>query len=180
MKAEKQDKPEAATIISTSPEQTLEAAGKLARRIRGGAIIGLCGPLGAGKTLFVRGLVKGLGGDSAEVSSPTFTLIREYALPQRRTFYHVDFYRLDTIDEADRLGLEEIIGLSSSIIAVEWAERFESFLPPGSLWTYLDEDPDGADPSRRILRITQTPPSQMPGFKAPDSPNPVAGEEVSA
>ena len=80
----------------------------------------LYGELGAGKTAFVRGLARGLGAAESEVSSPTFTIIQEYA--GRVPFYHVDLYRLEPA-EVDDLGLDELVS-SDGIVAIEWAERW--------------------------------------------------------
>ena len=81
----------------------------------------LYGELGAGKTAFVRGLARGLGANPDEVSSPTFTLVQEYASP-RSMLYHVDLYRLEPA-EVDDLGLEELVS-GDGIVAIEWAERW--------------------------------------------------------
>ena len=84
-----------------------------------GAVVLLYGELGAGKTAFVRGLAEGLGADPTEVSSPTFTLIQEYA--GRLPLYHVDLYRLERA-EVDDLGLDELEA-GAGVVAIEWADR---------------------------------------------------------
>lgn len=106
--------------VTSSPEETAALAGTLARSLGPGAILLLEGTLGAGKTAFVRGLAAGLGADADDVSSPTFTLVQEYA-GGRLTLFHVDLYRLSPA-EADDLGLDELAA-SGGVLAIEWPER---------------------------------------------------------
>jgi tRNA threonylcarbamoyladenosine biosynthesis protein TsaE len=102
-------------------EETVDAGERLGQSLQPGAVVLLHGPLGAGKTAFVRGLARGLGVDAGEVSSPTFTLVQEYAGRDVQLF-HVDLYRLEP-REVDDLGLEEL-GDGRGIVAIEWAERW--------------------------------------------------------
>jgi tRNA threonylcarbamoyladenosine biosynthesis protein TsaE len=88
-------------------------------------VVLLSGELGAGKTVFVRGLARGVGADAQEVASPTFVLLTSY--PGRLTLYHADLYRLAGNGDDLELGLEELPG-SRGVLAVEWAER----LSPGT------------------------------------------------
>jgi tRNA threonylcarbamoyladenosine biosynthesis protein TsaE len=80
----------------------------------------LSGELGAGKTVFVRGLARGVGADPAEVASPTFVLLTSY--PGRLTLHHADLYRLRGDGDERELGLEELPG-KAGVLAIEWAER---------------------------------------------------------
>jgi tRNA threonylcarbamoyladenosine biosynthesis protein TsaE len=107
--------------ITSSEEETERVGESLARSLRSGAVLLLYGELGAGKTALVRGLARGLGAPTENVSSPTFTLIQEYA-GTAVTLYHVDLYRL-TPREVDELGLEELVS-GDGIVAIEWAERW--------------------------------------------------------
>jgi tRNA threonylcarbamoyladenosine biosynthesis protein TsaE len=116
------------TILTHSEDETSAAGERFAARLAGGDVLLLYGDLGAGKTAFVRGLARGLGASSDDVSSPTFTLIQEYR--GRLTLYHVDLYRLQSIEAAD-LGLDELPD-RSSVMAVEWAERWSE--RPHSAW----------------------------------------------
>ncbi len=109
-----------------SEEETQQIAHDLASRLKAGDVVLLAGPLGAGKTAFVRGLAAGLGIDSAEVSSPTFTLVHEYR-GGRLTLYHVDLYRLERT-ASDDLGLEEM-GVADGVLAIEWPDRLTHELP---------------------------------------------------
>ena len=109
------------TLHTASEEETAAAGERLGATLAGGEVVLLVGDLGAGKTAFVRGLARGLGAPPDEVSSPTFTLIQEYAGGRAR-LYHVDLYRLEPREAAD-LGLDELIS-GSAVVAIEWAERW--------------------------------------------------------
>lgn len=103
----------------THSEAETEAAGReLGSLLHPGQVIHLLGDLGAGKTVFVRGLAQGLGVDPDEVSSPTFTLIQEYR--GRITLFHVDLYRLAGAEVPD-LGLDALT--AEGVVAIEWANR---------------------------------------------------------
>ena len=106
--------------VTRSPEDTERLAETLAGELRGGDVVLLSGPLGAGKTAFVRGLARGLGVDPGEVSSPTFTLVHEYRGGRLRLF-HADLYRLGTA-AAEDLGLDEL-GIRDGVLAIEWPDR---------------------------------------------------------
>lgn len=121
-----------ATIISHSPADTFSQGKALGIQLRGGEVIALCGDLGAGKTHFVKGVAAGLGHDPDEVTSPTFTLVHEYNLG-RLPLFHFDFYRLETEDEALQLGFDDYMD-SGGVLAIEWADKFEHLLPPGTKW----------------------------------------------
>jgi tRNA threonylcarbamoyladenosine biosynthesis protein TsaE len=103
-----------------SQEETEQLAESIAAGLRAGDVLLLTGPLGAGKTAFVRGLARGLGVDPDEVSSPTFTLVHEYRGGRLRLF-HADLYRLGTADAED-LGLDEF-GVRDGVLAIEWPDR---------------------------------------------------------
>ena len=106
--------------VTRSQEDTEQLAATIAAELRAGDVVLLSGPLGAGKTAFVRGLARGLGVDSEDVSSPTFTLVHEYRGGRLRLF-HADLYRLGT-GGAEDLGLDEL-GVSDGVLAIEWADR---------------------------------------------------------
>lgn len=108
-------------VITASEEDTAAEGERLASRLRAGDVVLLFGELGAGKTAFVRGLARGVGAPPADVSSPTFTIIQEYA-GDRAKLYHVDLYRLEPVEIAD-LGLDELVG-GDGVVAVEWADRW--------------------------------------------------------
>jgi len=109
------------TTISHSFQQTFDLAKSLGESLTQPAIFLLEGNLGAGKTVFAKGLICGLGqGDPDDVPSPSFTLINEYDL--RLKAFHIDLYRLETREDLLSLDLEEIFS-QPAVILVEWAEK---------------------------------------------------------
>ena len=122
-------------MISQSEEQTYAAAKELARSLKIPAHILLYGDLGAGKTVFAKGLADGLGvRDVDEVSSPTFTLVNQYS--GRVRIYHIDLYRIET-GALEGLGLEEIFDDPDAAVIVEWAERLGQFETSGAVRVFL-------------------------------------------
>jgi tRNA threonylcarbamoyladenosine biosynthesis protein TsaE len=111
--------------VTRSEGETEDLAAELGKGLRGGEVLLLVGELGAGKTVFVRGLARGAGADPEEVSSPTFVLLTSY--PGRLTLHHADLYRLRGDGDELELGLDELPG-QGGILAVEWADRL-SILP---------------------------------------------------
>jgi len=109
-------------VITASEEETSLAGEALGRDLKPGDVVLLFGDLGAGKTAFVRGMARGIGADPEDVSSPTFTIVQEYA-GRSATLYHVDLYRLESA-EIDDLGLDDLVS-SDGIVAIEWAERWK-------------------------------------------------------
>ena len=125
-------KPEtgSAEIITNSAEETFGFARSLGEQLTGGEVVLLKGDLGAGKTVFAKGLAAGLGIASSEVTSPSFTLINEYT--GRLRLYHIDLYRLD-IGLHDELGLNEILDDRQAVVVIEWAERLGFVLDRATL-----------------------------------------------
>jgi len=137
-------------ILTGSEEETEGAGERLGATLSAGDVVLLYGDLGAGKTAFVRGLARGVGADPGEVSSPTFTIVQEYA--GRLTLYHVDLYRLEE-KEVDDLGLEELV-LGDGVVAIEWAERWRE-RPDDVVEVRIEE----LDADRRSIRVTHRPPT---------------------
>ncbi len=133
-------------IETASEEETSAAAERVAATLRPGDVVLLYGDLGAGKTAFVRGLARGLGASTEDVSSPTFTLIQEYRSPSGTALQHVDLYRLSSA-EVDDLGLDELIS-GQAIVAVEWAERWQG-RPEAAIEVRIEDR--GADRRRLLL-----------------------------
>lgn len=113
-------------IISSSVKQTQVIASKLASRLRPGDILALVGNLGSGKTVFVKGLARGVGIKEKEVLSPTFVLLRQYQ--GRQTLNHFDLYRLKDIRQLEQIGYEEYF-YGGGITVIEWADRIKKALP---------------------------------------------------
>lgn len=110
--------------ICSSPDDTARAGAALARCLRPGDLLGLVGDLGAGKTLLVQGLARGLAvPPEVRVTSPTFTLVNEYH-GGAMSLYHADLYRIERAAELDELGLDEICRRGDGAVCVEWSDRF--------------------------------------------------------
>ncbi len=111
-------------------------------KLIGGEIILLDGPLGAGKTVFTKGLATGLGIDPEEVTSPSFTLVNPHA--GRLPLFHIDLYRLDEgAGAAHAVDLQELLGDERAIIVIEWGERLGKYpLPPNAVHVLITGDGD--------------------------------------
>jgi tRNA threonylcarbamoyladenosine biosynthesis protein TsaE len=137
-------------LVTCSDAETEAAAERLGRSLRTGDLLLLTGPLGAGKTTFVRGLARGVG-SAAHVSSPTFQLVRLYPGPLQLA--HVDLYRLESSSEIAGLGLDEL--LDQGVVAVEWGERLGlAGRQPGRSGSLII---DLLDVQRRHLRLEGEP-----------------------
>src|SRR5438128_10678926 len=122
-------------MVSNSEQETYSFAKKLAESLPTPAHVLLYGELGAGKTVFAKGLADGIDvNETDEVTSPTFTLINQY--PGRIRIYHIDLYRIET-GALDGLGLEEIFDDPNAAVIVEWAERLGNFETPGATKVFL-------------------------------------------
>ena len=130
-------------ILTTDAEATRDAGRRFGGTLRSGDVVALSGPLGAGKTVFAQGVAEALGIEEA-VTSPTFTLIAEYAgiMP----FYHMDLYRLGAPEEFAWLGVEEMID-GEGVTLLEWSERAGEELPDRTIRVSIDILGDGV---RRI------------------------------
>ncbi|MCG8589635.1 MAG: tRNA (adenosine(37)-N6)-threonylcarbamoyltransferase complex ATPase subunit type 1 TsaE [Proteobacteria bacterium] len=114
---------------SPNPEATRALATALARALpAAGGTVALSGPLGAGKTVFVKGLGEGLGIPADQVASPTFVIANLHPGAGGRALAHVDVYRLESADELEATGFADLLA-PGHVVAVEWAERFPAALP---------------------------------------------------
>lgn len=93
-----------------------------------GLVLSLVGPLGAGKTAFVKGLAEGMGIEPEAVSSPTFVIAHQYGVGAERPLNHVDFYRLEHASELETSGFFDLLA-GNALVAVEWGNRFAEELP---------------------------------------------------
>jgi tRNA threonylcarbamoyladenosine biosynthesis protein TsaE len=137
------------TFETTGEAETVAAGARLGRTLGGGELVLLHGQLGAGKTAFVKGLAESAGIPADEVSSPTFTLIQEYA-GDRFTVYHVDLYRLAPREVPD-LGLDELVG-GRGVVAIEWPDRWED-RPDRAIDVTIEE----AGEDRRRITVARDP-----------------------
>ena len=135
-------------VITRSPEETMALGRQLGQLLSPGDVVALCGPLGAGKTTFIKGIALGLGvADAREVKSPTFVLMHVYK--GLCPIYHFDLYRLDSAADAEEIGLEECLADAAAITCVEWAERAAGLFPENTYWLKFRT----AGPETRILEI---------------------------
>ncbi len=144
--------------ISTGSWQTRAATetfalGKqIGDQLRGGEILLLDGPLGAGKTVFVKGLASALGIDPEDVTSPSFTLVNPYA--GRLPLFHIDLYRLDEgAAAAHAVDLEELISDERAVVVIEWGARLGQYPLPANVWRIAISG-DGDEP-RNITLVNE-------------------------
>jgi tRNA threonylcarbamoyladenosine biosynthesis protein TsaE len=121
-------------FISVSEAETRAFAARFASTLKGDEKICLCGPLGSGKTTFVRGFVECFGLSGTEVQSPTFTLIREYG--RRPRIYHIDLYRLEKEEDIFEAGIYDVM-TGDDLVLIEWADRLQKYLPQSRINVYF-------------------------------------------
>lgn len=129
--------------ISASEKETFNFAKKFAKQLKGGEVIGLIGDLGAGKTVFTKGLATGLG-VKKNITSPTFVLMKIYqtkyprlpksgnggqAISNIKYLIHIDAYRLKTSGDLIAVGAEEYINRADAVTVIEWADKIKKILP---------------------------------------------------
>jgi len=124
---------------SNSPEETLDLGRRIGSVLREGDILALSGDLGSGKTVLVKGILDGLGGEPDTVTSPTFTLVHEYPAA-RCPLYHFDLYRVESVSELFDLGYEDYF-FGPGICVIEWAERAAEILPASARRIRIEAGP---------------------------------------
>lgn len=139
-------------MITNSAKQTIDFAKKFAGKLKPGAVLGLVGDLGAGKTQFAKGLAEGLGIED-QITSPTFVLLKNYKIIpthndsqakrsdsggnqelEIRNLIHIDCYRLHSAEELLDIGWEEFTQNKNNIVVVEWADKIKSIMPADTVW----------------------------------------------
>lgn len=127
-----------------TPDETFDLGEKLGESLQGGEVVLLSGGLGAGKTLFTKGILYALDFDVDEVTSPSFTLVNLYKT-EKFDVYHIDFWRLDeNSDVAFAVGLDEILEDETAIVIIEWSERLKKIAFSNKIIRVLIEG-DGDD-----------------------------------
>lgn len=140
------------TFFTHSPEETFELAYGIGEELKIPTVVLLDGNLGAGKTVFTKGLAAGLDINPADVTSPTFTLVNEHT--GRMQLIHLDLYRLpDGVDAALGIGLGEIL-LQKAIVVIEWSEKLGNYTIPNSYKVKITESSEN---ERKIEISSQNP-----------------------
>ena len=120
-------------FTSRTERETFDLGTRIGGELSGGEIILLDGPLGAGKTVLVKGLARALGLNEADITSPSFTLVNAHS--GRLLLYHIDLYRLETgASAAYAIDLDEILTDDAAVVIIEWAERLEHYPFPTNVW----------------------------------------------
>lgn len=127
-------------IYCKTAEEAIELGIKVGQKLSGGMVVNLQGPLGAGKTTFVKGIARALCIED-EITSPTFTIISEYK--GKFHLYHIDMYRLDSEEELEFIGFDEII-YGEGVSIIEWGEKFKESLPEELIEIAIEIQKDNA------------------------------------
>lgn len=125
--------------ISKSEKETFEFSKNLAASFKGGEIICLEGNLGAGKTVFSKGIAYGLGYKN-NVNSPTFIVMKVYDIENKniKNLVHIDAYRLQGIDDLISIGVQEYFEKKDTVVIIEWPEKIKKILPKNILWIKIN------------------------------------------
>lgn len=119
--------------ISHNERETFDLGVHVGTQLSGGEILLLSGPLGAGKTMLVKGIADALGLDEEDVTSPSFTLVNPHH--GKLLLYHIDLYRLEEgASAAHAVDLDEVLTDENAVVVIEWAERLGRYPLPGNVW----------------------------------------------
>jgi len=139
-------------IVTKSAEETIEVGRRIGSQLRGGEVIGICGQLGSGKTHLIKGIAAGAGAtDYKSVNSPTFVIVNEYF--GRFDIFHIDAYRLNSIEEFEMIGFDDFC-YPQSVVIIEWADKIEAALRRIN-YVRIELFHEGA--RQRRIRITNAP-----------------------
>ena len=127
-------------------KETKEIGFLLGKNVKPGQIYCLKGDLGAGKTVFTKGFAQAMG-ITEHITSPTFTIVNEYA--GRLPLYHFDVYRIGSLEEMEDTGYEEYF-FGRGVCMVEWAELIEVLLPEYAFWVSIEKDYQKGENYRKI------------------------------
>jgi len=120
-------------FVTHNERETFDLGTHIRSQLSGGEIILLNGPLGAGKTVFVKGIAQALGINEEEVTSPSFTLVNPHY--GRLLLYHIDLYRLDEgASAAHAVDVDEILSDENAVVIIEWADRMGRYPLPAGVW----------------------------------------------
>ncbi len=152
-------------IITHSAEETTHAGYLLGKRLSqkstGGSVVCFYGDLAAGKTTFIKGLVRGATGLAEEnVTSPTFVYLGIYQNSQDKNslaVFHFDLYRLQNSDEFLRMGFDEYFSTEHGICCIEWAERIHDLLPADSIIVRMEHSTESSRDDERQITILEIP-----------------------
>ncbi|MFZ7133716.1 MAG: tRNA (adenosine(37)-N6)-threonylcarbamoyltransferase complex ATPase subunit type 1 TsaE [Eubacteriales bacterium] len=122
-------------LISNCSQDTYAIGLKLGQQINAPIVVCIQGQMGAGKTVFSQGILRGLGVTEKYITSPTYTLVNAYEV-NKHQIYHFDVYRIVDFDELRCIGFDEYMDGSSTVI-IEWADRISQYLHERNLWVHI-------------------------------------------
>lgn len=137
-------------FLCRTPEETAALGFNFGNLLPAGSVVLLYGNLGAGKTLFVKGIAKAFGIEESDVSSPSFSLVNQYSTgdPGSATIYHIDLWRLSPGADFDiEISLGEILDLENAIVLIEWGDRLENYEINGTVFEVFIKG-EGEEPRR--------------------------------
>ena len=149
-------------IITLSERQTLNLGKKIAKQLKGGEIIALIGELGAGKTIFAKGIANGLGIKKI-ITSPTFVLMKIYETNKYKSktnlnesriqkLCHVDAYRLKSSQDLINIGINDYLGQKNTVTIIEWADQAQDILPKNAIFVKIKLE---NEKNKRTITITK-------------------------
>lgn len=139
-------------ITTKSEKQTLNLGKKFALELKGGEVIGLIGELGAGKTVFIKGLAQGLNIKNI-ITSPTFVLMKVYKIKGPiKNLCHVDAYRLKSAQDLIDIGIKDYLNKKTVVTVIEWADQVKNILPKNKILVKIKI---GKNPNQRIFEISK-------------------------